>query len=1600
MKHRLIKVVKIISLTALAVMLMLAGLLMCVYAGWFQRSAREALVKAMNARPGTHFELREFTLDFPLRLTVGGLTMVQNGDTTINAGRLDASVRLLPLLGGKVELDRAVASDVRYMIGNRDSATCIVITAGDMLISPAEVTLSPMHITLTDGALSRGTVDIFINQAADTTASDTAASSPMLIDVRRLMLNDFTYRMNMMPVIDSLGVHIKGAALRDGHIDVGRQIIKLAGFTGTGLDATYMAPDSAAVAAVPVAAADTATTASRPWTINIDSVSFDSSSALYTTRGYRPTAGFDPGYIALDSLSINVDGFYNSGADMTIPVKVSGRERCGLYLDLGARLVFDERGIAFDGINLATPGGTRLKGSGLLGTGDMTRQSDVPLALNIAGDMAAGDMAAMFPPARAYSAGLPAGTLMGLDVDISGTSGRLDISRLAVTVPRSLSLKASGRLDDVFDPSRMAGRVEFDGVIGDLSPWRRLLTSLAGIGIPPMSLDGDVTFGGGSYRGTVAARTAAGSLALDGYFNGRGNEYDLDLSTDNFPLDAFMPELKVGTVSSHITASGRGLNVFSASTQADARVDITHVVYNGRSLEGISVDASLAGGHADVRLTSGAKGADVDLTASGNLIGATYDWTADVDARDLDLQALGLSATPADVNADFDVSASLDARRPTIMAATLNLRSLGYTDSAGTTGIDRVKARIDASDTLINASVSNRDLYIYFSSPMSLQSLLSRGDSVTAALAEAHKARRIDIERLQRALPRFNLDVDAGGDNLITHILAKDRISFKTLTVEAYNDSTINLRANAGSLTVGETRLDTLSFDVHQRGNRLDYAGRLRNRPGTLDQWASVDVDGYFRPGRLGVDFRQRDLTGKTGYMAGAYIDLNPDSTATLHLSPLDPVIAYQKWQVNDDNFIRYNFATGHIDADLRMQGQGSSLALYTEHAAEHDASMHGADEDLVVKLTDIRLQDWIKLNPFAPPVKGLASADMRVNYDRGRLNARGNVSLADLIYGRERVGDLRADIDLSTDATGHTGADMALWVNGQKSLTITGLLNDSTSTSPFNLDLTMIHFPLSTLNAFMPGVARLQGTLNGSLDVSGDMAAPRLDGSLAFDSAAVRVDMLGTVFTLSPRSIPVKGNVVTLDDFTITGCNNNPLTLNGTVDLRSLSDISLDLRAGANQMQVVNSTRAAKGADVYGKAFVTIDARARGPLSMLDVDARLTLNSGTNVTYVMPEAVETLTSQARDNMVVFVNFNDSSQVAKADSITLPSTSMNVSALLTIAPNATIGVDLSANGQDRVQLSPTGTLDYSSTPMNDGRLTGRLDINKGFVRYTPPLISQKLFNFNQGSYVAFRGDMLDPQLNISATDRVRANVTQQGQNSRLIYFDVLLTVTGTLSNMDVVFDLATNDDVTIANELQSMSPTQRASQAMNLMLYNVYTGPGTKANANLSGNPLYSFLTSKLNSWAAGAIKGVDISFGIDQYDRTDRGVTSQTTSYSYQVSKSLFNDRFKISVGGNYSTDADADENLAQNLISDISLEYLLNKSGTMYVRIFRHTGYESILEGEITQTGVGFVYRRKIRRVADMFRLRRRRRAKTPPAVLPPADTTVSGKPLTKKL
>ncbi|MBD5233853.1 MAG: hypothetical protein HDS65_06700 [Bacteroidales bacterium] len=1560
---------------ATALALLLCGLLILLYSPWSQSIIKEAITNKFNGSDGLEIKLETFRLRFPLKLDLGGVSLVQNGDTMVVARSLSADVALLPLLKGEADITEASLYGAYYKMGSPDSAMYMTIQADTLNLAPVSVGLKDMDIKVKEGRIAGGRVAMTLNP--DTTSTSSSEPTKMSIALEKLTLDRFGYTMRMMPTIDTLSAYMAHTTLLDGNIDLLNQKINLKKLAGTGLDAAYIAPDSASIAAFPAlpdAASDTVSSA--PWTITIDSIGFNHSHALYTTAGVKPLPGLDFSYIEVSDVDLAVRNFYNQATDLRLPVSLRSTERCGVTLAIDGELDIDATALTFKNVNLSTPTGTTAAFSGLMGMGDMATDPTLPLSLQLDGGFAPADLAAMFPTFSLYLNALPTANDIDTDIDVDGTVGHLDIKRLDLQVNRCINLFASGSVENMMNPDKLGADVTLRGNIINVD---RLKAAALGaetassFAIPPMTLNGHVAMNGNNINGNITARTGKGTLALNGRLNGTLESYNAKLDTRSFPLGAFLPDMGLGAMTSTITAQGHGFDFFSPKTKSDVKANIALLEYGGVAYRDINADIALADGHAKADIVSTNKDADFTLSANGNLTGKTYNWHADIDGRNIDLFALKFATEPSSLELTASADAEIGPGKDDIKAR-LQLNDLFFSQKAGTIALSGVSAHFDASDSSIVATILNRDLAATFTAPEGLTALTSAFSKTSEVLKHQIDNFSINIDSLASAMPPFAFDMHGGSSNLVNDILAPYGMSLRSIVLTADNDSTLAVNGGVRRFDTGSMQLDSLFITATGVDSLLLINAGMLNQPGNMDEWHRVDLKGTVLKNTLSLGIHQENIKGKTGFDFGlrAVADA-PDSLFTLSVNPFKPVIGYQQWSVNTDNYITYHIPDKHIDANLHMEGGNSSLAIYTEHQGAEENGEHahyGAQEDLVIRIGDIHISDWISFNPFAPPIKGDVNADVRLNTIDNRIVGKGSASITDFFYGREKVADFKADFDVSAQSDGTLRAKADLFANGQKTITIAGALNDSTAVSPLALDFSMIRFPLSTANPFLPaGTAKLSGVLNGNLKISGTESAPIYNGTFDFDSTAVELALTGTPYKFSDNPIDVTNSVVQFRDFAISGCNDNPLKVNGTVDLTDMADLKMNLSLKANNMMLVNNNRARKGADVYGKAYVSLDANAHGSMSFMVVNADLKLLSGTNVTYVLTDAASTLTGPTDQNMVKFVNFTDSLAVVKADSLTTSGLAMMLDAMLTIEEGTTINVDLSTDGKNKAQVQSNGTLQFSMTPLDDGRLTGRLNINEGFVRYTPPFMSEKNFSFDDGSYVAFNGDMMNPTLNIHMTDVLKANVTQSGQDSRLVNFDVKLGVTGTLADMNVVFDLATNDDMTVANELESMSAEQRANQAMNLLLYNVYTGPGTKGDASLSGNPLYSFLESQLNSWAANTIKGVDISFGIDQYDKTVGGSTSSTMSYSYQVSKSLFNDRFKIVVGGNYSTDADADENFSQNLISDISFEYFLNPQRSMYLRLFRHTGYESILEGEITQTGVGFVYRRKLRRIGDMF-------------------------------
>lgn len=74
------------------------------------------------------------------------------------------------------------------------------------------------------------------------------------------------------------------------------------------------------------------------------------------------------------------------------------------------------------------------------------------------------------------------------------------------------------------------------------------------------------------------------------------------------------------------------------------------------------------------------------------------------------------------------------------------------------------------------------------------------------------------------------------------------------------------------------------------------------------------------------------------------------------------------------------------------------------------------------------------------------------------------------------------------------------------------------------------------------------------------------------------------------------------------------------------------------------------------------------------------------------------------------------------------------------------------------------------TPQGDLTLTGRYTLSGGLMKYALPVIAAKEFAIDNGSYVEWTGNPMDPMLNFKATDRIRASVSEErtAEHVRLI----------------------------------------------------------------------------------------------------------------------------------------------------------------------------------------------------------------------------------------
>lgn len=1575
--------------TIFGVLLFILLLPIMIYIPFIQDGLKDTACGFASEATGMTIRIDKFRLKFPLDVKFDGvLVLTEKGDTMIQARSLIADVKILPLLKMDAQINRVNLLDGKYNMVSEDSSLTMRIKAGNLRFDGgSNLDLKNSHISLRNPVLKDA--DVVLNMDVWKKKPDSISTpTQWIITVDRMQLTNVGFHMSMLPTIKTLDLNIGKGSLSGASIDLKNNNIRISSFDCDNSSASYITPTAGYIATHP-APVDTISPPSPPMTISLGKVHLGFDHALYATDSIKPAAGFDPSYIEVTDADIYAHDFFNRASELRLPIlSLQAKERSGLQVkSASGTLAIDSVGLALQHFNVTTAN-SNLTAEADLSFKAMSMDLNAPIDIDASGSLGRADIYAFMPSLKPILSRLYNNNPVTFTIDASGSVSSLKLRSLQLAIKNLLSLKASGSIKQPTDPKQVFASVDLTGSLQDPRVVSRLMAKpLAAIGIhiPSFTIKGHVGIDKQNYTADIDMKSSAGDAAMSGRLSLNAEKYEIDANLSNLNLNVIMPSLGIGTLTGHISADGAGFNPVAPHASTNAEAQMKTLVYNGHNMAPFTLSALKDSKGFHVDLNGHNPDLDLDLTADGTINGNEYAGNIDADMRHVDLSKLGFINTACYGSGKLALAGNANIST-LICNLDMSLTSLDWQyDSTHYLLPHAFDAKLTSTTSTTDMGIyaSGTDLDIHAESP--LKQLISELPKAFDLIMKQVNERNLDMAAISDALPSFCLNLNANGDGLASELMGGSDISFQDLSLSLSNDSIISgniqlLQGGNKSLTI-----DTLSLGLTQRGKMLDYKLHAGNTPKNMPEFADVNISGYLGSNRASAYIRQRNTKGETGYRLG-FTAAMMDSTVSIHLTPLDATIAYKPWVINDANYIQIGPGQ-RVEADLQASSGLSSVALKTAERTDGQQALN-------IGIKDLHIEDFLQMNVFAPPVTGTVNSDLTLVYHGKSVTGNGTVGVHNLSYNKTRIGNLDLDVKAGMGFTGNSGARIGLRLNGKEVMIANGyMITDSIAAAqradgnPTALNVELKEFPLSVANPFLPAeYMQLSGELNGNVKVTGSFASPAINGTLTCDSVGIRIPMASTTLSLDPNTpIVVTDNILNFKDFRIHGPGENPFTLNGSVDAHNISNIAFNLSMQGSDVALVNNTRARS--DIYGKLFVNLDASAKGNMEKMDIDANLSVLPATDVFYTLSDAAAQIQGSSTTDVVKFVQFSDTTAQASTDSIKSASMAMRINASLNIISGAKATVNLSAGGTNKVQLSPSGSLTYTQNYMGDNRLNGTLFLGSGMARYSVPMIGEKTFNFDDGSYVNWTGDLMNPALHINATDRVKANVQQEGMNSRLIYFDVGLSVLGTLSAPKVTFDLSTQDDMTVQNELMSMSPEQRSASAINLLLYNTYTGPGVKANANLS-NPLYSFLEGQLNSWAAKNIRGVDLSFGIDQYKQTIDGENDNTTSYSYQVSKSLFDNRFKIIVGGNYSTDAQVDENFTQNLISDISFEYSLKQTQTMnmYLRLFRHTGFESILEGEVTETGVGFVMRRKISNLRSLFRFKRRKKLPEPVS-----DTTV---------
>lgn len=1468
---------------------------------------------------GMQITVDHVDLSFPLDLGIDGFHVMQSpSDTIADVDRMVVDIQLLPLMKSKVVINQLEVKNVRFNTFQIVPAAEVKGQFRRLALSSRNINLNKQTVELNGVHLEDAKIDIALNDSVpeDTTTSENHWK--IYTDSLTILRSDIAFHMPGDTM--SVKAHFGHLLTKEGDFDLDTQTYQIA---------------------------------SLEW----------SNGSLQYDLNYEPRIeGLDYNHIDLTDINVAVDSIYYHDPEARLVIRTTQlKEKSGLHVtDMTGALSMKNENIKVSNFYLTTP------------DSDIAMELNLPLSLmeevnpgnmrlRLNAQVGKQDlMRFMGDMPQSFQQRWPNYPL-SVKGSVNGNMDYMDFDGLDVSLPTAFHATASGFAANLTELKKLRAKVQFKARTEDLGFITGMLPKdmQQDYRIPRgITADGLVRADGAQYFADIVMREGKGVVNAKGNFNTDAMRYDATLQIHDLNVHHFMPRDSIYGISAEVIAKGQGTDFFSPHTTLQADAKMQHLRYGHYRLNNMTAKVDIHQGHAqafivgDNRLLHGTIGLDALISNK------KFDGTVTADMTQLDLYRLRLVDKPLtiglcghmDINSDLNkthyisgaisdvtIRDSANVYRPKDVGLMVNLRP------------DTTYARVQSGDFIVKLDASGD-----YERLMTQLAMLS--DSAMAQIDQ----KIIDQPALRRLLPTMKFHVQSKKDNPIANLLKTGgNIDFKDLYFDMTTSPVTGINGNGyiHSLVYDGTRLDTVNFRLTQRKEHLTFGGQIHNNKRNPQFIFNVFLDGVLQERGATMGVRYYDSNDKLGVRIGAQAEM-VDSGIHIRLVPGRPTIGYKEFALNEDNFI-YLGSDKKVKAKIDLiADDGTGAKIYSE---ESDTT---ALQDITFSLYKINLGELTSVLPYyLPRMTGMLNGDYHiVQHETGRFSVVSDMAVQNMTYEKSPIGNISTELVYLQKENDAHAVEAHLMKDDEEIGSLSGTyFNEGDGALDAKLDL--IHFPLAIVNGLVPDqIIGLEGYGEGELTIKGNLKTPQVDGEIYLDSSYLVSIPYGMRLRFDDDPVRIVGSNLLFENFSLYSYNNNPLTLMGGINFSNLDRIMVDLRMRANDYQIIGAKENSNSV-AYGKAFVDFFGRMEGSLDNLSMRGRLNVLGSTDMSYVLRDTPLSTDNQLEE-LVKFTDFSDTTQaIVKRPELT----GFNMDLTMEVSKGAHIIAYLNADHSNYVDLMGGGSLRMRYTPMENLQLTGRYTLSNGEMKYALPIIPMKTFTIQDGSYIEFTGEPMNPTLNITATEHTKASVTSSDGTGRSVEFDCGVLITRTLSDMGLEFTLDAPEDMQLHSELQAMGKEQRGKLAVSMLTTGMYLADGN-TNSFTMNSALSSFLNSEINQITGNALRTLDLSFGMDNTTDASGAVH---TDYSFKFAKRFWNNRLKIVVGGKVSSGSDyQDQN--NSFFDNVTFEYRLDDTANKYVTLFYQNNSYDWLDGYTQKFGGGFVWRRTVQSFSDLINFR----------------------------